>query len=193
MIPPAPAPRAGRAYARFFRALFRSVNTAAQSCRAVAAPRPVRWIRSRSASAYRRAPARRAPRRADGAHAPHGRARGGRPRATMPAMQENTTYLIIVGAGVVSLAALAALVNSVMSIARGFRRTPPLPEEMARDYATKRELADLRRELKDERDRVDAILSQQFDLIRELMAKTNEWQLGVERMIGRIEGKVNGK
>ena len=44
-----------------------------------------------------------------------------------------------------------------------------------------------------ERNRVDSILKQQFDLLRELTDKTNQWQLGVERMIGRIEGKVNGK
>ena len=110
-------------------------------------------------------------------------------------MNEGTTYLIIVGAAVVALAALAALVSSVMSIARGFRRDPPLPEEVAKEYATKRELhneiSSLKGELKSERERVDGILAQQFKLMRELMEKINQWQLGVERMIGRIEGKVN--
>ena len=112
-------------------------------------------------------------------------------------MQENTTYFIIIGAAVVALAALAALVNYVISIVAAFRRSPPLPEELARDYATKRELAraiaELKEELQTERHRVDGILRQQFDLLRELTEKTNQWQLGVERMIGRIEGKVNGK
>ena len=106
-------------------------------------------------------------------------------------MQENMTYLIIIGAAVVALAALAALVNSVMSIVRGFRRDPPLPEEVAKAYATKREIAELKDELRAERRRVDGILNQQFELLRELTEKTNQWQLGVERMIGRIEGKVN--
>ena len=105
-------------------------------------------------------------------------------------MQENMTYLIIIGAAVVALAALAALVNSVMSIVRGFRRDPPLPEEVAKAYATKREIAELKDELRAERRRVDGILNQQFELLRELTEKTNQWQLGVERMIGRIEGKV---
>ena len=127
-------------------------------------------------------------------------------------MQENMTYFFIIGAVVVALAALAALVNYVLSIVRGFRRDPPLPEEMAKGYATKRELAgeveelkgeiaELKQENKEERQRVDAILKQQFDLIRKLsedtfekfsvlMASLKDWQLGIERMIGRIEGKV---
>ena len=132
-------------------------------------------------------------------------------------MQDNTTYFIIIGAAVVALAALAALVNYVISIVRGFQelrhaenppRNPPLPEEMAKEYATKHELAseiaELKQQCKEERNRVDAILKQQFDLIRKLsedtfekfsglMSSIKEWQLGVERMIGRIEGKVNDK
>lgn len=119
-------------------------------------------------------------------------------------MQENMTYFFIIGAVVVALAALAALVNYVISIVHGFRRDPPLPEEVAKAYATKRELAELKQELKDERSRVDAILKQQFDLIRKLsedtfekfsvlMASLKDWQLGIERMIGRIEGKVDKK
>ncbi len=132
-------------------------------------------------------------------------------------MQDNMTYLIIIGAAVVALAALAALVNYIMSIVRGFQemrhaenppRNPPLPEEVAKAYATKRELAEeiaeLKGELKVERERVDKILGKQFDLIRGLTAETTErynrlessissWQLGIERLIGRIEGKVNDK
>ena len=132
-------------------------------------------------------------------------------------MHNDTTYLLIIGAAVVALAALAALVNYVISIVRGFQemrhaenppRNPPLPEELAKDYATKRELAgevaELKQEIKDERLRVDAILKQQFDLIRGLTSDTSmrfnqmeksikEWQLGIERLIGKIEGKVENK
>lgn len=108
-------------------------------------------------------------------------------------MHENMTYFFIIGAVVVALAALAALVNYVISIVRGFRRDPPLPEELAKSYATKHEIAELKDELQAERHRVDGILRQQFDLLRELTEKTNQWQLGVERMIGRIEGKVDKK
>ena len=118
------------------------------------------------------------------------------------------TYFFIIGAVVVALAALAALVNYVLSIVHGFRRDPPLPEELAKGYATKQELAaeiaELKQENREERARVDAILKQQFDLIRKLsedtferfsglMESLKEWQLGIERMIGRIEGKVDKK
>ena len=128
-------------------------------------------------------------------------------------MQENMTYFIVIGAVVVALAALAALVNYVLSIVRSFQtmrheanppRTPPLPEEMAKDYATKREIAELKLEIKEERERVDKIMGKQFDLIRGLTAETNErysrlessistWQHGIERLIGKIEGKVDTK
>ena len=123
-------------------------------------------------------------------------------------MQDTMTYFIIIGAAVVALAALAALVSYVLSIVRSFSRNPPLPEELAKGYATKQELAneitELKDELKAERERIDKILAKQFDLIRGLTDANTErfsrlessissWQLGVERMIGRIEGKVNGK
>ena len=128
-------------------------------------------------------------------------------------MQDNMTYLIIIGAAVVALAALAALVSYVVSIVRGFQamrheanppRNPPLPEELAKAYATKREIAELKQEIKGERERIDKILTKQFDLIRGLTDANTErfsrlessissWQLGIERMIGRIEGKVNTK
>ena len=132
-------------------------------------------------------------------------------------MQDNMLYLIIIGAVVVALAALAALVNYVISIVRGFQemrhaenppRNPPLPEELAKAYATKQELAaeiaELKEELKAERERIDKIHAKQFDLIRGLTAELTErysrlessissWQLGIERMLGRIEGKVDDK
>ena len=117
-------------------------------------------------------------------------------------MHNDTTYLLIIGAAVVALAALAALVNYVISIVRGFQemrhaenppRNPPLPEELAKDYATKREVAELKQELRDERSRVDGLFNQQFNAIRSLTAKISEWQLGIERLIGKIEGKVESK
>ena len=108
-------------------------------------------------------------------------------------MHDNGSTYIIIGAAVVALAALAALVNYVVSTVTAFRRSPPLPEEVAKAYATKRELAELKDELRSERRRVDGIFEQQFAALRELTEKITQWQLGVERLIGRIEGKVNGK
>ena len=118
-------------------------------------------------------------------------------------MQENMTYLLLIGAAVVAIAALAALVNYVISIVRGIQemrhaenppRNPPLPEEFAKEYATKRdvatEIAELKQELREERSRVDGIFNQQFAEIRRLAANIGEWQRGIERLIGKIEGKV---
>jgi len=118
-------------------------------------------------------------------------------------MNATSEYLSI-GASVVALAALAALVNYVIAIVRGVQemrhaenppRNPPLPELVAKDYATKRDLAceigELKKELRDERARVDGIFKQLFDQGRELTAKLGEWQLGIERLIGKIEGRIN--
>ena len=65
-------------------------------------------------------------------------------------MHGNMTYFFIIGAVVVALAALAALVNYVISIVNSFRRDPPLSEEMAKGYATKREIAELKQEIDDQ-------------------------------------------
>ena len=121
-------------------------------------------------------------------------------------MQDNMPYLILIGAAVVALAALASLVNYVISIVRGLQemrhadnppRNPPLPEELAKEYATKHdvetEIAELKKEIRDERSRVDGIFNQQFAEIRKLAANIGEWQRGIERLIGKIEGKVESK
>ena len=117
-------------------------------------------------------------------------------------MQDNMPYLILIGAAVVALAALAALVNYVISIVRGFKemhradnppRNPPLPEELAKSYVSKKEFAELKAELRAERERVDGIFREQFAQLRDLTTQLGEWQRGIERLIGKIEGKVESK
>ena len=117
-------------------------------------------------------------------------------------MQDNMPYLIIIGAAVVALAALAALVNYVISIVRGFQemrradnppRNPPLPEELAKSYVSKKEFAELKQELSSERKRVDGIFRELFAQQRDLTTQLGEWQRGIERLIGKIEGKVESK
>ena len=117
-------------------------------------------------------------------------------------MQDNVSYLLIIGAAVVALAALAALVNYVISIVRGIKemhradnplRNPPLPEELAKSYVSKKEFAELKQELSDERKRVDGIFREQFTQLRDLTTQLGEWQRGIERLIGKIEGKVESK
>lgn len=51
------------------------------------------------------------------------------------------------------------------------------------------EIEELRQEFLNERRRVDSIQKQ----LLELTEKTNKWQLGIERAIGRIEGKIEAK
>ena len=121
-------------------------------------------------------------------------------------MQDSMPYLILIGAAVVALASLAALVNYGISIVRGFQemrhaenppRNPPLPEEIAKSYATKRDLAceidELKQELRAERERVDGIFRELFAQQRDLTTQLGEWQRGIERLIGKIEGKVESK
>lgn len=115
---------------------------------------------------------------------------------------DSMTYLIIIGAAVVALAALAALVNYVISIVRGFQemhhadnppRNPPLPEELAKSYVSKKEFAELKEELRAERKRIDGIFRELFAQQRDLTTQLGEWQRGIERLIGKIEGKVESK
>lgn len=115
---------------------------------------------------------------------------------------ENMPYLILIGAAVVALAALAALVNYVISIVRSFQemrhaenppRNPPLPEELAKSYVSKKEFAELKEELRAERKRIDGIFRELFAQQRDLTTQLGEWQRGIERLIGKIEGKVESK
>ena len=52
------------------------------------------------------------------------------------------------------------------------------------------EIAELRQDIRDERTRVDSIQKQMFDMMMEFTEKTNKWQLGIERAIGRLEGTI---
>ena len=52
------------------------------------------------------------------------------------------------------------------------------------------EIAELRQDIRTERERIDAIKKELFDRMLEFTEKTNKWQLGIERAIGRLEGKA---
>lgn len=52
------------------------------------------------------------------------------------------------------------------------------------------EIAELRQDIRTERERIDAIKKELFDRMLEFTEKTNKWQLGIERAIGRLEGKI---
>lgn len=52
------------------------------------------------------------------------------------------------------------------------------------------EIGELRQDIRAERERIDAIKKELFDRMLEFAEKTNKWQLGIERAIGRLEGKT---
>lgn len=111
--------------------------------------------------------------------------------------------IIGVVAGISTIIKNFALVKA----ARDPARMPPLPEELAKVYATKSDLAQVREEFrancKASHEHVDKIHGDLFSLIRKtqndiiqkLDALANEvgaWQRGIERQIGKIEGKMEG-
>lgn len=121
--------------------------------------------------------------------------------------------VLIVFVGLASIiGAVAGVSNIVKNIAvtraaRDPARTPPLPEELAKVYATKTELLAMREELrstcKANHEHVDKIHNDIFNLIRrtqteivtkldKLGTEISEWQRGIERQIGKIEGKLEG-
>ena len=106
-------------------------------------------------------------------------------------MQETTTYLFIVGAAVVALAALAALVNYVISIVTAFRRSPPLPEEVAKAYATKRELADLKQDIYGEiAEMKQGIHGEIATLKRDLSAEISELKQEIASERSRVDASM---
>lgn len=122
--------------------------------------------------------------------------------------------VLIVFIGLASIIGAVAGVSTIVKnfalvrAARDPARTPPLPEELAKIYATKQELISMREELKSNcktnHEHVDKIHSDLFSLIRktqnEIVTKLDslskdftEWQRGIERQMGKIEGKMGDK
>lgn len=122
--------------------------------------------------------------------------------------------VLIVFVGLASIIAAVAGVSTIIKnfavtkAARDPARTPPLPEELAKIYATKADLATMREELKStcrsNHEHVDKIHSDLFSLIRKtqneivtkldsLAKEIGEWQRGIERQLGKIEGQMGDK
>jgi aromatic ring hydroxylase len=114
--------------------------------------------------------------------------------------------LLVVCAGLASVIGVVSGVSAIWKnivitrAARDPARTPPLAEEIAKTYATKAELAALRDNLNRSLDHIDGVQSETFSLVRQtqkdiidkidaLSQHVGEWQRGVERQIGKMEGK----
>lgn len=95
---------------------------------------------------------------------------------------------------------LGALVNIAVGLSiiwinnRQKDRDPPIPEEMARDYATKDELKSFRCEWQThcaaQHTLTDSTIGKLFDLDRDSERKLHEWQVAVSRQLGRIEQMI---
>lgn len=92
------------------------------------------------------------------------------------------------------LVSIAAIASVIIGAAK-LRRMPPLPEELAKMYATKRELADARKELNDRVDREMKVIgecnAEQTRKLDSLITTTNHSAMETQRSLGRIEGKLD--
>ena len=110
----------------------------------------------------------------------------------------NDMYLT--GAVVLAISTLlnmGAAIATIRASTRAKDRDPPLPEEIAKVYATKSELISFRCEWKsacvDQHRHIDTTLGKLFDLDRDAQHRLVEWQRGVSIQLGKIENAVMGK
>ena len=102
--------------------------------------------------------------------------------------QETSTIIVFLG-----LQGLLTLVNSVLSVAAFFKRQPPIDQTLA-EYAKSDALADLETRkaaaLASLEAKNDQTHGELFSIIRKLQASQETVFRDLERMIGRIEGKL---
>jgi hypothetical protein len=129
-----------------------------------------------------------------------------------PDFQQYSLMIFAVGLGAcVAIVAGISTVYKNIVLARAVKnpaRNPPSEEEAAKTYATKAELATFRCEFREQcsrnHDRVDKTLGELFSINRALTkeltdrldkyhAALAEWQRGMERQIGHLEGKINNE
>jgi len=110
----------------------------------------------------------------------------------------------VVLAGITSLCISANAIIGVLQKIASIRamkdpaRSPPLGEESAKTYATKRELAELRTEWRGHCARTHELLGTSlgdiYDLLRQYEARNGEWQRSVSTQLGSLhEGLDNLK
>lgn len=108
----------------------------------------------------------------------------------------NETYMI--GAVVLGISTLLNMGSAIASIRASTRtpdRQPPVPEEMAKVYATKAELINFRCEWQRTcaalHTKTDETMGKLFDLDRESEYRLAEWQRGISLQLGRIENAIS--
>ena len=93
------------------------------------------------------------------------------------------------------LSSVAVIVSVIVAVIKLNRRAPPLPEELAKNYATKVEVSEVHKRLSDRIDReIRLICENNADHNRKLdslISTTNHSALETQRALGRIEGKLD--
>lgn len=93
------------------------------------------------------------------------------------------------------ISSLSAIAVGIIAVIKLNRRIPPLPEEVAKIYATKIEVQDLSSHLNDRIDREMMLIGQcnaeQTRKIDALITTTNHSAQDTQRALGRIEGKLD--
>lgn len=120
--------------------------------------------------------------------------------------------IVVVGMGTIltAVTAISTIWKNIVlaKAAKNPVRIPPLSEEVVRLYATKAELKTANTEqqacCRTNLDRIDKIHSELFALVRStqkdigakietLSDNMSEWQRGIERQIGKLEGKISNE
>jgi hypothetical protein len=129
-----------------------------------------------------------------------------------PDFAQFSLVIFVVGLGglVVILSGISAIYKNIV-LAKSVRnppRNPPAEEEAAKTYATKTELASVKCEMQTvcraNHIQVEKTHGDIFNLIRASQTENrtmmealhkdlNAWQLGVERQIGHLEGKLENE
>jgi hypothetical protein len=92
-------------------------------------------------------------------------------------------WAVVVGLFVLCSAFVLGIVATLLNIKNMLTRTPPLSEELYRDFCTKSELTQLRAEyLK--------TMAEAFDTIRRLQAAVEQEMRNQSAALARIEGKL---
>lgn len=129
-----------------------------------------------------------------------------------PDFQQYSMMVVLIGLGGLAMvvSAISTVIKNVALIrtARNPVRTPPIEEEAAKTYATKAELGLLRCEwqtaCKMAHEKTDKTFGEIFSIMRaqnkeiterldKYHGQLEDWQRGIERQIGKIEGSIDNQ
>jgi len=121
---------------------------------------------------------------------------------TTPSDPVTTNYAIsVLVLGLIGISGLVAAISNVWRNIHHVRalkdpaRLPPLAEAIAKEYATKRDLADARQDLQRQISanaaESRAVFSEAFGAMRQQQEKNAEFQAAIGRQLGAIQESIN--